>query len=204
MSYINNFLSVCVVTAATILSGCASAPRDESASADMADDSAAAVLADREITLFQQAITSLNGSDLEGAASDFAALAASRPGLAGPWLNLAIIDIKRNDLAAAEKNVAKALARNSRMPQAHNLMGFIAVSKGDMKAAADHYREAISLKEDYALAYFNMALLHDIYLHDIPVAVQHYKRYLQLTQNQDKKTAEWVAELERSMVRGAP
>ena len=186
------------------LGGCAIAPREAVPTGDIAIAPTAAAVADREIALFHQALASLNGAELDRAAAGFTELTKTRPGLAGPWVNLALIDIKKNDLAAAEKNIAQALVHNPRLPQAYNLLGFIEVAKGNMASAVTHYRKAIDLKNDYAMAYFNMALLHDIYLHDIPVAVENYNRYLALTDNRDKKTAEWLAELERSMARGKP
>lgn len=189
-----------------LLTACAGTPVQEQNG--QTDNSAlvnatAAAVAEKEIALFQQAITSLNNIDLEKAEADFKELTKSRPGLAGPWINLALIDVKKKNVDGAERNLAKALERNPQMAQAHNMLGFIAVSKGNMTNAVEHYRKAIALKNDYVLAHYNMALLHDIYLHDNVTAVQHYKRYLELTNNQDKKTAEWVAELERSLARGA-
>ena len=186
------------------LGGCAGVQRGVTPAGNAAIDAGAAAVADQEIALFQRALASLNDAELDRAAAGFKELTQSRPGLAGPWVNLALIDIKKNDLAAAENHIAQALAHNPRMPQAYNLLGFIEVEKGDMAAALTHYRKAIALKNDYALAYFNMALLHDIYLHDIPVAIEHYKRYLELSGHQDKKTVEWLAELERTMARTKP
>lgn len=186
------------------LGGCAGVPRETPPGGNDIVEPTTAAVADQEIALFQHALASLNGADLDRAAAEFNALTKSRPGLAGPWVNLALVDIKKNDLPAAEQNITRALAQNPRMPQAYNVLGFIEVAKGNMAAAVTHYRKAIALKGDYALAYFNMALLHDIYLHDIPTAVQNYKRYLELTGNQDKKTADWLAELERTMARAKP
>ena len=193
-----------VVFISLALGGCAGAPREAASTGDNAIEPTAAAVADREIALFQQALASLNGAELERAAAGFTELTQTRPGLAGPWLNLALIDIKKNDFAAAERNIAQALKHNPNMPQAHNLLGFIEVARGNMATAVTHYQKAIALKGDYALAYFNMALLHDIYLHDLPVAVENYRRYLELTGNQDKKTADWLAELERNMARAKP
>jgi tetratricopeptide (TPR) repeat protein len=157
--------------------------------------------AEQEIELYRQAITALNDSKLEQAETGFKTIAKDRPEFAGPWINLALIDIRKKNLAGAEKNLAKALERNPQMPQIYNMLGFIDLSKGEINKAADDYRHAIALKEDYAMAHYNLALLQDIYLQDIGMAVQHYKRYLELTNHQDKKTEDWVLELERNLAR---
>lgn len=201
MSYIK--FAKYLPAAFAMVAGCAGAPATQTRG-ETRDDVTTAAVADQEIELFRRAITSLNNAELDRARTDFQQLARSRPALAGPWINLALIDIKKNDFAAAETHLAKALERNPGMPQAYNMLGFIEVARGNMSKAMEHYQKAVALKQDYALAYYNMGLLHDIYLHDTAKAVQHYKRYLELTNHQDKKTADWVAELERGLARSTP
>lgn len=186
-----------------LLSGCAGAPRQQTpAQVAPTDDTAAAATAEREIALFQQAITALNNQQLDRAEADLKTITQNRPELAGPWVNLALLHVRKKNLAAAQAHVTKALERNPRLAQAHNVAGYLEAANGNIAKAVAHYQKAIELKADYALAHYNIALLNDIYLHDIPTAVQHYKRYLQLTNSQDKKTADWVAELERSLTKG--
>ena len=158
--------------------------------------------ADKETNLYRQAITALNNSQLEQAETDLKTIIKERPEFAGPWINLALIDIKKKDLEGAEKKLAKALERNAKMPQIFNALGYIEASRGNVNKALEHFRQAIALKNDYALAHYNLALLQDTYMQDAKVAVEHYKRYLELTQYQDKKTADWVLELERTLARG--
>ncbi len=158
--------------------------------------------ADKETNLYRQAITALNNSQLEQAETDLKTIIKERPEFAGPWINLALIDIKKNNIEGAEKNLAMALERNPKMPQIFNALGYIEISKGNVSKAVDLFRQAITLKKDYAIAHYNLALLQDTYLQDAKVAVEHYKRYLELTQYQDKKTADWVLELERNLARG--
>lgn len=190
-----------VVALFLLLGGCAGAPIQQSSPVSASTDSAAAT-AEREIALFQQAITALNQQQLDRAEADLIAITQVRPELAGPWVNLALLNARRKNFVAAQAQVAKALERNPRLAQAHNVAGYVEAANGNVGKAVAHYQKAIELKADYALAHYNIALLHDIYLHDIPTAVQHYKRYLQLTDFQDKKTADWVAELERSLAKG--
>lgn len=186
-----------------VLSGCtAISTRDSTPSKPSGADTQSSS-ANEETELYRQALTALNSSQLEQAESGFRKIIKSRPEFAGPWVNLALIDLRKKNIENAEKNIAKALERNPKMPQAFNLLGFVEMSKGNVNKAVSHYRQAITLKEDYANAHYNLALLHDIYLQDTKVAVQHYKRYLALTNNQDKKTAEWVVELERNLSKGS-
>ena len=58
-------------------------------------------------------------------------------------LNAAVIALRRDDQQAAARYLAKA----GKSAEAINLRGVLAAKKGDMKAAADYFRQAPSLKE---------------------------------------------------------
>lgn len=196
------YCTKCLPFVFLVLTGCTGIASHAPTSGIITGGEPLSASADKETNLYRQAITALNNSQLEQAETDLKTIIKDRPEFAGPWINLALIDIKKKNLEGAEKNLAKALERNPKMPQIFNALGYIEISKGNINKAVDHYRQAIALKKDYAMAHYNLALLQDIYLQDAKVAVEHYKRYLQLTQNQDKKTADWVLELERNLERG--
>lgn len=197
------YCTKCLPLVLLALTGCAGIATHEPTPGILAPGATLSASADNETNLYRQAITALNNSQLEQAEADLMTIIHERPEFAGPWINLALIDIKKKNLDAAEKNLAKALERNPKLPQIFNVLGYIEISKGNINKAVDNYRQAIALKKDYAMAHYNLALLQDIYLQDAKVAVEHYKRYLELTQYQDKKTADWVLELERNLARGS-
>ena len=82
------------------------------------------------------------------------------------------------------------------------MMGFIEKQKGNIVKARDYYLRAIEIKDNYALAHYNLALVYDIYIQDIPKAIGHYQKYLALIKRKDQKTAEWVEQLKASMKKG--
>jgi tetratricopeptide (TPR) repeat protein len=196
MSY--NSLLVCLIL---LLAGCASAPTPPEASDNTAKAQAEA---NREIAMYAIAMADIQDNKLQTAQELLTKITDKRPELAGPWANLALIDIKNKDYAKARQHVNKALKRDPALPQAYNLLGFLDKQDGNINQAIDDYQQAIAKKPDYAVAHYNVALLYDIYLQDIPNAIQHYKRYLDLTNNQDQRTADWVKELESSLKRGTP
>jgi len=154
--------------------------------------------AEADIASYANALHDIKAEQLPRARTALETLVDKHPELAGPWANLALIDIRQNHLDKAREHLNKALARDANLAQAYNLLGYIDKQQGKISQAMDDYSKAIAKKPDYALAHYNLALLYDIYLQDIPNAVKHYKRYLDLTGNQDQKTAEWVKELETS------
>jgi Flp pilus assembly protein TadD len=185
-----------------VLAGCTSVSTQKSSSTDSGKTGVLGASADAETELYRKAITSLNNSQLEQAETELRLIIKTRPEFAGPWINLALIDLKKKNLVSAEKNLAVAQKLNPKMPQVYNVHGYVEMAKGNVKKAADDYRHALAIKEDYAIAHYNLALLSDTYYQDVKVAVRHYKRYLELTDNQDKKTADWVLELERMIAKG--
>ena len=95
-----------------------------------------------------------------------------------------------------------ALTRNPNFAQALNLLAYLEQVSGEIRSAEKHYKEAIKNKDDYAIAHYNIALLYDVYLQDIESAIPHYERYLKLTNNKDKSTADWLEQLKRTKENG--
>ena len=192
ISMSSNSLLLCLIL---LLAGCASAPTPPEASNTTAKRQAEA---NREIAMYAIAMADIQDNKLQTAQALLTKITDKHPELAGPWANLALIDIKNKDYAKARQHVNKAL------PQAYNLLGYLDKQDGNINQAIADYQQAIAKKPDYAVAHYNVALLYDIYLQDIPNAIAHYKRYLVLTNNQDQRTADWVHELESSQKRGTP
>ncbi|MCF6324999.1 MAG: tetratricopeptide repeat protein [Gammaproteobacteria bacterium] len=152
-------------------------------------------ISDTEISLYRQAITELSDNHLDKATTSFLKMSKTKPDLAGPWANLALIYIKKQQYEKANNAVKTALTNNPDMPHALNLAGVIAEQDGRIDDARGFYEKALTNKPDYAIAHYNLALLFDVYLQDIASALPHYQRYLALTGGKDKNTALWVKEL---------
>jgi len=198
MYYINGIFIVLL-----LLSGCASNPQSTSGgSENVVENNAARDTVKQEITLYGKAISYLNNQQYDLARPLLQTLTQKRPRLAGPWVNLALIDIHDKNYDEATKKLKQTITLDPAMAQAYNLLGFVEKQKGNINQAIAYYLQAAEKKPDYAIAHYNVALLYDIYLQDIPDAVKHYKRYLELNPGQDKKTADWVAELENSLKQG--
>ena len=157
---------------------------------------------DSERNEYRKAILLLNKNQLDTAKDIFLKLKSTRPELAGPYANLAIIALKQNQPDKALELVKTSLIRNDKLPQALNLLAYIEQENGEIKSAEKHYLEAIKYNENYALAHYNIALLYDIYLQNVDKAIPHYERYMKLINNKDKTTADWVEQLKRTRENG--
>lgn len=149
--------------------------------------------------LYRQAITAVNAGELDQAEHLLKEFSQRKPGFAGPLANLGLVYFKQGKLELAETNLKQALQKNPRQAHALNLLGQIAYVNGDAGKAEDYYKRAIAIKDDYAIAHYNLALLYDILFQDIQKAVIHYRRYMQLTGNSDSETANWLEQLENSL-----
>ena len=193
MYYIN------IIIVAIFLSSCAST---SNVGTKNSSEISPLTQSDAEIKQYSTAIALLNKQNFEEAKKIFVKFTEQRPELAGPYVNLAIIAVENNDSQEAFKLVNTALDKNPNLAQALNLLGFLEQEQGKILQAEKHYLDAIKNKSNYALAHYNIALLYDVYLQDINKAVIHYEKYMSLTNNKDKKTADWLEHLKSSKVNG--
>jgi len=176
------------------LGACSNQPANTTANNTLKAQSSA-----QELVLYKEAIVALNNNDLVKAETLFTQMSTLQPNIAGPWANLALINIKNNNLVKAEQQVKVALKKNPKMAQALNLSGHIAAKKGQINLAKSYYQQALINKPDYALAHYNLALLYDIYLQNIPKAIDHYQQYLSHNLKTDKVTESWLKGLKATV-----
>jgi len=157
---------------------------------------------DSERKEYKKALTLLNNNKLNAAKDVFQQFKENRPELAGPYANLAIIALKKNEPEKALELVKVALTKNPNLAQALNLLAYLEQVSGEIKKAEKHYKEAIKNKNDYAIAHYNIALLYDVYLQDIESAIPHYEQYMKLINHEDKSTADWLEQIKQQKDNG--
>ncbi|MBI3560601.1 MAG: tetratricopeptide repeat protein [Gammaproteobacteria bacterium] len=192
MRYINLILPYTL-----LLCACSSAPKQDPVTTAKTDTAEAATPspAEKDIRVYAQALSKLNAGQFDQAETILVEITAKHPELAGPWTNLGLVYINKNQLDKASDALNQAITKNPDLAQAYNLLGYIETKHGNIPKAKQLYEKALAKKNDYALAHYNLALLYDVYLRDIPKAIEHYQRYLELIKVEDKPTADWVNEL---------
>jgi tetratricopeptide (TPR) repeat protein len=155
-----------------------------------------------EFSRYKQAIYYISNNDMDKAQTILLEFTQQRPELAGPWTNLGLIKLKQNDFDTAEKFISIALEKNPELAQALNLMATIRIHQGKIKVAEQLYKKSIALKPSYSLAHYNLALLYDIYLQNIPEAIVHYTAYLELSKENDSATRDWLKQLKSTQTKG--
>ncbi|GMQ88902.1 MAG: hypothetical protein BMS9Abin09_0343 [Gammaproteobacteria bacterium] len=146
---------------------------------------------------YDSALVLMQSGDYKAAIPVLQAFIEKNPELAGPRLNLGIAYQKSGDFEAAVAALTNAIELNPKNAAAHQQLGITYREQGNFKAALDAYTNALQLDSDYALAHRNIGILYDLYLQQPTLALDHYKRYLELIADPDQTVNRWVVDLER-------
>ena len=94
--------------------------------------------------------------------------------------------------------LTRSLELDSTNPVALNRLGMIKRRAGDFAAAEAAWLGAIAANPEYPYAWYNLGVLYDLYLQDLPAALEHYQAYQRLEGggDGDATVALWIADLE--------
>ena len=183
-----------------VLISCASSPTTSSTSAPKAKISTKkTTLSTADAQNYQQAKDHMVSGDFKNAQKRLLPLAKKHEGLYDIHANLALCFYKLNAIDNASKHADIAAKLDTKKAQVHNLRGLIAVEKKAFKSAETHYKQALQIDKNYALAHYNLAVLADIYFQDVNTAYSHYNKYLTLIDGQDQDVKDWVDQLKYSL-----
>ncbi|MCU7905145.1 MAG: tetratricopeptide repeat protein [Candidatus Thiodiazotropha sp. (ex Epidulcina cf. delphinae)] len=119
------------------------------------------------------------------------------PDLAGPHVNMGIIQLTEEDPSAAEQSFNTALQINPGNLPAHNQLGIALRMLGRFQEAEHAYLNVLKLEPDYLTAHRNLGILYDLYLARPEPALKHYKRCQALSDSPDREIERWVVDLQR-------
>jgi tetratricopeptide (TPR) repeat protein len=144
---------------------------------------------------FDEAVRQLAAGRTQDAERGFKALVQSNPELGGPHANLGLIHRQAGRLPEAVAELELAVKASPQQAVYLNQLGVTYRMAGQFAKAREAYQRAIALDAGYAAPELNLAILHDMYLRENALALQHYERYLVLAANKDATVAKWVADL---------
>ncbi|MGO8754156.1 MAG: tetratricopeptide repeat protein [Gallionellaceae bacterium] len=156
---------------------------------------------DRQIVKgqFQQAIAFMQAGKDREATALFAKFAKLDPALASPHTNLGILFYREAKLDQAEAAFKDALRLDAKDYVAANYLGMLYRQQGRFSDSEAAYLQALGAKPDYGYAHLNLAILYDIYLDDLPKALDHYQEYQRISGDSDQQLAGWLADLRQRM-----
>jgi len=200
MSYSCWTRTTIVLLGAAMAAGCGGVGMFVGAAPDPTDGSAADQGLPQEVMArFQQAVALREAGNDAAAAAGFERLGRDYPGLSGPKVNLAILKAEAGDEAGARALLERATASCSSCGAAWNELGVLERRQGNFAAAERAYLRAVDADADYALPYFNLGVLYELYKQRPALAASYYERYLELDQTRDgeREIRSWVMDLRR-------
>lgn len=148
---------------------------------------------------FQFSTQAMSQSSWEIAEQSLLSLVADYPELSGPCLNLALVYQHGGDNRQAEHWYKQSIARNANNLLAYNQYAIFLREQGLFDQAEEVYLKALAVWEPHADTHRNLGILYDLYRGDKKLALQHFYRYQELQDNEDRKVAGWIADLERQL-----
>jgi Flp pilus assembly protein TadD len=116
------------------------------------------------------------------------------PDVTAPHIDLGIAHGRAGDLEAAENALRDALTLTPNHPVANNELGIVYRKTGRFDEARASYEQALAVLPAFHYARRNLAVLCDLYLADLPCALENYEAYLQSV-GEDDEVSIWVADI---------
>ena len=146
---------------------------------------------------FNSAISAAKNSQTDAAIKQLISITLQHQMFAPAHTNLGLQYLKQKKYTLAENALNKAISLNSNEATAYNHLGVISRIKGDFEQAESMYRQAINSRSEYANAHLNLGILLDMYMHQLPEALEHYQSYQSITKDSDALVAKWIIDIQR-------
>lgn len=189
-------LLLIVLGLAVLLGGCATTGPGEVSDGKAAEQALPKV--DPKVTAaYEAALSSMRDGHDAVAEKQLLALAEQHPEFSGPHTNLGIIYFRAGEKDKALAQFQHAVELNPNSVVSLNHLGILSREDGKFKEANDYYENALRIAPDYAYAHLNFGILLELYMGKLPEALEHYKRYQELTKEEDPEVNKWIVDLER-------
>jgi len=147
---------------------------------------------------YKASVEALKAGNIEIAKRRFSSLVKIYPLMAGAEVNLGIIADLQQDKAAASAHFERALKTNPSNLDALIYSASYQQEAGLFTAAEQHLLKAEQVAPNSDIVQYNLGVLYELYLQEYERAIEHYQRYVELSNNDDaEKVKRWIKLLER-------
>ncbi|GLS25518.1 tetratricopeptide repeat protein [Marinibactrum halimedae] len=118
------------------------------------------------------------------------------PKLSGPLVLKGDVYVQQSKLKSAIDSYFQAIAVNENNVNGYLKLAIAQRKHGDFVRSQNTYAKALSIWPDFPEAHLNLSVLYDVYLNKPLKAQRHLEAYQFLSQGKDKRTAQWLSELQ--------
>ncbi|MDH4233709.1 MAG: tetratricopeptide repeat protein [Gallionella sp.] len=170
----------------------ASQPDSAAAQADrQAAEAASRIRAD-----FSAAMELIKSEEYDKAIKLLNKVIAQSPGSAVPYVNLALVYKKMENLKLAEENLKLAIKIEPENPVANNEYALLYRKTGRFAEARQIYEKLLEKYPNFMMAHKNLGILCDLYMQDSGCALKHYQIYSEFMPD-DGAVKIWIADIQR-------
>jgi Flp pilus assembly protein TadD len=192
-----------VLGAALILSACATSAALRPGQTEVRSESGFVItetvnVSEQVRADFESGVLLLQQGSYEDGIALLVTVTEQAPEVTSAHIDLAVAYGQIDELERAEDSINKALELSPRHPVAHNELGILYRKTGRFREARKSYQRALRFQPDFHFARRNLAILCDVYLGDLPCALEHYEIYARAVP-QDGAAAIWIADLRNRM-----
>jgi len=192
-----NFRCANVLIVLLVLSACSSSPKKEAVIIAPVSKVLAPKLMPQDQDKYALALTMMKSKAFDQAAVYFEELLKQYPDLVGAMVNLALIDQAGGNLDRALERYAHGLSINENNLSALIQSSVILQQKGKFSEAEANLRRAHAIDNVSPIVNYNLGVLYELYLQEFGLAIQHYKRYVAVSKQDDVETVKrWIKLLE--------
>ena len=197
MPFVDAWKKITVILAIAVLAGCSLIQHKSIREEVRASPQAAAVIGDD----YHHALSALKAGNNEDAFNRFEALSKSYPEFAASYINIGLIEIRRDNLHTAETALLHAAQLAPQQPEIYNGLGIIYRRTGRFNEAETAYLKALELAPDYANAHLNIGILYDIYLNNLSAALDHYQHYQTISDGNNTVVNKWILDVKQRLAK---
>ncbi len=147
---------------------------------------------------FQRSVTLFNEEKYTEAISILTQVVEQKPRFTAPYINLAIAYQRIDKPDQAETYLKEALKLIPGHPVACNQYGLLYRKTGRFAEARSVYEQSLTLFPNYYPVHRNLGILCDLYLGDLPCALEHYEIYSKAIPK-DEQVKLWIVDLNGRM-----
>ncbi|MBL4583649.1 MAG: tetratricopeptide repeat protein [Pseudomonadales bacterium] len=188
-------VTIFLVVATLFLAGCSGQATRPDTTVAINETVAPAVIPASLRSRYQHALTLLQQNKTKRAFVEFGSLTQDYPSYSGPYVNLALIHVQRNQPDQAIGLLKQAISANPISFSGHHQLAILYRKKGRFEDAERHYIAAKRVDSNHPEVHKDLAILYDLYMGKLTQALVLYQHYQTLLTQPNPALKGWIIDI---------